>query len=218
MIRPSAGGLLDQFVERCGAPARREHQRAVFDERAGIADVLDVLARGALAGRAPTRDGLGTRRVECTGATLQHLGQVGADADRDRSPAARCVAPSASSCSSMKASGWPSNTVSPTATVMARTTPLALALITCCIFIASITRTSCPAPHRVAFGHADGHDRALHRRAQRHGAFGSGHRIGVRRFGCRPPRRSCRTARRPTDRWSPASRRRMRGAAVGGSK
>ena len=46
---PSAGVLRDQVVERAPAALRGDGQRAVLDEAAGVAQVGDVLARGALA-------------------------------------------------------------------------------------------------------------------------------------------------------------------------
>ena len=45
----------------------------------------------------------------------------------------------------MKARAWPSKTVSPRVTAIARTIPLTRAWITCSIFIASMTSTSSPA-------------------------------------------------------------------------
>ena len=50
-----------------------------------------------------------------------------------------------SDVSSMKARAWPSKTVSPRVTAIARTIPLTRAWITCSIFIASMTSTSSPA-------------------------------------------------------------------------
>ncbi len=65
-------------------------------------------------------------------------------ASRSTATSARSASAS-SAISSMNTSGWPSTTVSPGATAIARTMPLARAATTCSIFIASITRTSAPA-------------------------------------------------------------------------
>ena len=62
----------------------------------------------------------------------------------------------------MKARAWPSKTVSPRVTAIARTTPLTRAWITCSIFIASMTSTSSPARTRLPFPHRHADDRALH--------------------------------------------------------
>ena len=102
---------------------------------------------------------------------LQHLGQVGADVvevdglllgARRRPP---------TSASSRKASGWPSKTVSPTATVIWRTTPETSAAITCSIFMASMIISAWPARTSSPDRHRDVDHRALQRRAQRRGAF-----------------------------------------------
>ena len=58
---------------------RGEHQRAVFDEGAGIAEIFDIFARGALTGLAAACDGLGTRGVERARMTIHDLGQVRPD-------------------------------------------------------------------------------------------------------------------------------------------
>ena len=49
---------------------------AVLDERARVAQVLDVLARRALTRLAPARDRLGPRRVESDHVAFVHFGQV----------------------------------------------------------------------------------------------------------------------------------------------
>ena len=51
----------------------------VLDEGAGIAEVVDILARGALAGFAAARDGVGPRGVEADRMALANLGEIGAD-------------------------------------------------------------------------------------------------------------------------------------------
>ena len=119
--------------------ARRQHELAVLDERARVAEVVDVLARRALAGAAALGDGVGPRLVERDRVPLEDLGQVGADVVEVDLVVAAARA-SATSASSTSTSGWPSNTVSPRLDVeLARRRPLAGALITCSIFIASMT-------------------------------------------------------------------------------
>ena len=44
------GGLVDQLLERVAAATGGDGERAIFDEGAWIDQVVDVLARGALAG------------------------------------------------------------------------------------------------------------------------------------------------------------------------
>ena len=76
---PSAGVFFDQVVDRAAPALRRDHQRAVLDEGARVAQVLDILARGALIGFAPARDGVGPRGVESDRVALVHLREIGAD-------------------------------------------------------------------------------------------------------------------------------------------
>ena len=72
-------GVLDQVLDGAAATLRRDHQRAVLDEGARIAKVVDILARGALMGLAPARDRVGPRFVETLRVALLHLVQIGAD-------------------------------------------------------------------------------------------------------------------------------------------
>ncbi len=51
-IRPSAGVFWIEVLDLAAAALRRDRQRAVFDERALIDQLRDVLARGALVGLA----------------------------------------------------------------------------------------------------------------------------------------------------------------------
>ena len=74
------GRLVDQVLERAPAPLRRDHQPAVLDEGAGVAEVEHVLARGALLRGAPSRDRFRPRRVGGLGAPAQHLVEVRAHA------------------------------------------------------------------------------------------------------------------------------------------
>ena len=71
--------LRDQLLDRAAAALRGDDERAVLDERARVAEVVDVLARGALAGLAAARDGVGPRGVEPDGVALAHLREIGAD-------------------------------------------------------------------------------------------------------------------------------------------
>ena len=145
---PSAGVFFDQVLERAAPPLRRDHQRAVLDEGAGIAQVLDVLARGALTGLAPARDRLGPRRIESDRVAL-HAPRPGRGGyDRDRLLFVSALATISTSASSMKASGCPSKTASRSATVICRTMPLVARWMTCSIFIASITKSCWPGAPR----------------------------------------------------------------------
>ena len=72
------GELADDLLDRQPG-ARRQDEAAVLDERALVAQVGDVLARGALVGLAAPRHGVGPGVVEEDGVTLVHLGEVGAD-------------------------------------------------------------------------------------------------------------------------------------------
>ena len=66
-------------VFRAAAAALRGHgQRAVFDERAGVAKVGDVLARGALSQLAAPRHRVRARRVEHERVAIDRALQVGA--------------------------------------------------------------------------------------------------------------------------------------------
>ena len=53
-----AGRVLDQVLQRAAAALGGEGERAIFDEAAGIAELLEVLARRALVGLAAARDGI----------------------------------------------------------------------------------------------------------------------------------------------------------------
>ena len=61
---PSAGVRSIRSSTGAAAALRRDHERAVLDERPGIAEVVDVLARGALPGLAAALDRVGPRGVE----------------------------------------------------------------------------------------------------------------------------------------------------------
>ena len=55
---------------------RRDNQRTVFDECAGIAEVVDIFASGTLAGLAAARDRVGPRWVEAERMTLDHFRKI----------------------------------------------------------------------------------------------------------------------------------------------
>ena len=70
--------LADDLLHR-QAGARRQHEAAVLDERAVVAEVVDVLAGRALVGPAAPGDGVGPGGVERDGVALEDLREVGAD-------------------------------------------------------------------------------------------------------------------------------------------
>ena len=92
--------------------------------------------------RRATAPGRAASRVFACRATTS--ARSGRRASRSISSPADSAARS-SDVSSMKARAWPSKTVSPRVTAIARTIPLTRAWITCSIFIASMTSTSSPA-------------------------------------------------------------------------
>ena len=103
-----------------------EQQRPVLDERVGVEQVGEVLARRAPAALAALRDRLRPCRVEPDLVTLAHRPQVLPLAVRPlrldaRASCAPLPAPGASVSSS-----WPSSTASPTATATARDDAVAL--------------------------------------------------------------------------------------------
>ena len=77
---PVGRRAFDQLLQRSAPALRRDHQGRVLHEAAGIQEVGDVLARRALAGRAPAGDRVGASTVEPDVVTPEHLGEVGANA------------------------------------------------------------------------------------------------------------------------------------------
>ena len=73
------GRVGDQVFQRAPARLRGNGQRAVFDEAALVAQILDVLARAAAALRVALGHGLRSGRVQRVGVALGHALQVGAD-------------------------------------------------------------------------------------------------------------------------------------------
>ena len=73
------GGIVDQPFEGRGGAARGDGQRAIFDEGTGIDEGVEVLARGALTGRAAPRDRRRTGRVVCFRLPRQHFREIGTD-------------------------------------------------------------------------------------------------------------------------------------------
>jgi hypothetical protein len=70
------GRVAHQVVETAPALLRGEGQRAVLDEAAAIAEVGDVLARGAQAERVTLGDRLGPARIADEGLARLQLAQV----------------------------------------------------------------------------------------------------------------------------------------------
>ena len=89
------------------AGSGRQDETAVFDERARVAEVVDVLARRALAGLPPPLHGVGPGGVEGHGLAFEYLREVGPDVGRVDCGLFFALAVS-TACSSMYASGWPS--------------------------------------------------------------------------------------------------------------
>ncbi len=88
-------------------------ERAVLDERAGVDQIVDVLARRALAGLAPARDGIGPVLVEADGMALEHSARSGR-IEVEIDVARRLVAIAARRRPrSSRPAGVPSNTASP---------------------------------------------------------------------------------------------------------
>ncbi|MDT4831994.1 hypothetical protein FQZ97_655290 [compost metagenome] len=71
--------LFDQFFQRAASALGGQGQGAVFDEAAGIQQVVEVLAGGALAGLAPPGDRLRAARIRGDGVAFERFGEVGAD-------------------------------------------------------------------------------------------------------------------------------------------
>ena len=74
--------VADQVVELAPAALRRERERAVLDEAAGVAEIGDVLARGAQAEGVALGDGVGTAGVGEQRLARAQLEQVGAQGVR----------------------------------------------------------------------------------------------------------------------------------------
>ena len=70
---------LDQFLHRIAAQTPRHDQRGIFREGAGIAEIGDVLARGALTRFAASRRRIGTRFVGGETAAVIEVLQILAD-------------------------------------------------------------------------------------------------------------------------------------------
>ena len=75
--QPVARRALDQLFDAASSALRGEGQRAVLDEGAVVAQVVDVLAGRALTARAPSGDGVGPLLVAADGMARHDLGQVG---------------------------------------------------------------------------------------------------------------------------------------------
>ena len=167
-----AGTLLDQLLQAAPCALRGERQRAVLDERAGIAQILDVLSCRALLRGASTRDRLGPLDIERAPLARSHFRQVATDvieidARRDfLARRARCPLHAPPGAARLPA---PHRLPPP---VISTTWPLAAASMTCSIFMDSITMTCWPLRTTSPALHVDADDRALHRRPE-HGAVRS---------------------------------------------
>src|SRR5580692_4888900 len=73
------GRVLHEVFYRSAPALRGDHDGAVLNERTGIAQVLDILARGALNGFAPARDRLRPGSIESERVPLLHFAQIIAD-------------------------------------------------------------------------------------------------------------------------------------------
>ncbi len=77
--QPVGGALFDQLVGGRAAAAPGDRQAAIFDEAARIEQVVEIFARGAMAGLAPLGHRIGPRRVQRAAMPRIDLGQIGAD-------------------------------------------------------------------------------------------------------------------------------------------
>ena len=188
--------LVDQLLHRAPAPLRGDHQRAVLDEGAGIAEVLarspGRCAAAWPAAGPPPRAGRRRGSVARRSSTSSQVGPDGVEVDLllDHLLAGDGVARL-----DPHEQGWPSKMVSPAATPMPRTVPPRSARTSCSIFMDSITASSCPGRTSVALGHGDGDDGALQRRGDPDRAVRPGRRPGddAARVGGRRHRRRGRT-------------------------
>src|SRR5205814_8184486 len=71
--------LADELLDGAPPPLRRDHQWPVLHEAAGIAEVVDVLARRALSRFSAAGDGRGPGVVASDGLASKHLGEVGSN-------------------------------------------------------------------------------------------------------------------------------------------
>ena len=176
--------VLDQVFDRTPSPLRRDHQRTVLDERARVAQVVDIFASGALSGLAPARDCLGPCRVESERMTLDHFRKggphtievhvaglgamrrldIGLLDEGQRMPFEDCVA------------------------LGNRDAPHDSALVgrdDVLHFHRFHDEQLLAAMHAVAFAHVDGNDRALHRRLDRNCVLGCGDVVRPGSHNCR---------------------------------
>ena len=146
---PSAGVLRIRSSSSRRLLLRREGERAVLDEAAGIAEVGDVLARGAQAEGMALGDRLGPARVGEQRLARAQLEQVGAQ--RPRAGVAAAAPPQAGAAASAGRSAAQhrrlASTTSPTPQRSASTTPSLAARTSCSIFIDSTTAISAPRAH-----------------------------------------------------------------------
>ena len=144
------GRVAQQVVELAPAPLRREREPAVFDEAARVAQVGDVLARGAQAERVPLGDRVGPAGIGEQRFARAQLEQVGAQCVRGAR--ARGAARDATRLrprvpglrSQQRDLVSPSATTSPTPQRTDSTTPSPAARTSCSIFIDSTIATRSP--------------------------------------------------------------------------
>ena len=72
-------GLVDQLLDGAPLTLRRDHQRAIFDERLRVDQVRDVLPCRPLTGLPPSFDGPGAVFVEAFGETFPEGREVGSN-------------------------------------------------------------------------------------------------------------------------------------------
>ena len=68
--------LLDEILNRPTAALSGDDQRPVFDERPGVDQIVDVLARGAMSGLSPAGNGVGPTIVQADGMSIERFGEV----------------------------------------------------------------------------------------------------------------------------------------------
>src|SRR5207245_3107310 len=71
--------VLSEVVDGTPPPLRRDRERAVFDKRAGIDELRDILPRGALVGLAPPLDRGRAIFVARERMPLIQFGEIGTD-------------------------------------------------------------------------------------------------------------------------------------------
>ena len=73
------GRPVDQLFHRIPLTPGCDHQRSIFNEGAGVDQVIDVLAGSSLAGATPARHGLGTSFILGSGLAIKNFRKIWAD-------------------------------------------------------------------------------------------------------------------------------------------